>query len=112
MKKGIFKCYFSFPLKYLKNIFALDPALLGRNSQNFLHKLLIFVVTLGLKILIIDITMTKSSFKADIIKGDVNYCINHKTLIFFEKLLSKSTLKLKKILQICLRSLVNSHPGL
>jgi len=42
------------------------------------------------------------------LKGDVNYCINHKIPIFNE---NKSNLKLRKILQICLRSFVNPHPG-
>jgi len=46
------------------------------------------------------------------LKGDVNYCINNKVPIFYEQLLHKSTLKLRKILKICQRSFVNPTPGL
>jgi len=47
------------------------------------------------------------------LKDDVNYFLNYllpKVPIFYEYLLRKSTLKLRKILQICVRSFVNSHP--
>ncbi len=55
--------------------------------------------------------MTKSSFSKQIsIKVNVNYCKKHKILIFYGYLLRISTLKLRKILQICVRSFVNSHP--
>jgi len=36
--------------------------------------------------------------------------MNHKEHFFYEKLLLKRTLKLQKILQICLRNFVNFHP--
>jgi len=52
-------------------------------------------VTLGLKIL--RLFKLKVFFLKQIsLKGDVNYCINHKVSISYEKLLHKSTLKLQK----------------
>jgi len=40
-----------------------------------------------------------------------NAGLNHKVPIFYEYLLLKNTLKLRKIIQICLRSFVNTHLG-
>jgi hypothetical protein len=53
----------------------------GGDSQNFLRKFIRFFVTLGLKIL--KLFRLNVFFEADIIKGDVNYCINHKVPIFY-----------------------------
>ena len=59
----------------------------------------------------LQIIKTKSTFLRQIsLKGDINYCNNHKIPIFHEKLRWKSNLKLRKILWICVRSFVNSHP--
>ncbi len=54
--------------------------------------------------------MTNCRF-SDVKKVNVNYCINHKVPKFYELLLHKSTSNLRKILQICLRGFVNSHPA-
>jgi hypothetical protein len=57
--------------------------------------------------------MTISSFGKQISEnGDINYSINHKIPNVYEYLLNKSILKLRKILRICVRSFVNSHPEL
>jgi len=50
--------------------------------QNFIGKFVRFFVTLGLNILILFKFMV--IFEAEIIKGDVYYCINHKVHIFYE----------------------------
>jgi hypothetical protein len=55
---------------------------MGGNSQNFLGKFVRFFVSLGLKIL--RLIRFKVLFEADIINGDVNYCIRHKVPIFYE----------------------------
>ncbi len=64
------------------------------DSQNFLRKFLISCVTLCLKIL--RLKWLKVVFEPDIKKGDVNYLINYTIPIFYEELLCKSTLKLRK----------------
>jgi len=72
----------------------------GGNSQNFLSKFVRFFVTLGLKIL--RLQRLKVVFEVDVIKiMEYQFSMNK---------LCKSTLKLRKILRICLRSFVNSHP--
>jgi len=79
----------------------------GGNLLNLLGKFEIFFVILGLKILRLGL---KYFLKQISLKGDVNYCKNHKVSFFYEQLLHKSTFKLLKILWICLRSFVNFHP--
>jgi len=60
----------------------------------------------------LQINKAKSTFLKQIsLKSDINYCNNYKIPIFHEKLRCKSNLKLLKILRICVRSFVNSHPG-
>jgi len=75
---------------------------------HFLRKFVGFFLTLHLKIL--RVLRLKVLFEADIIKGWCVYCINHKVPICYDQQLCKSILKLQKILRICLRSFVNSHP--
>jgi hypothetical protein len=69
----------------------------GEYSQNFLGQFVRFFVTLGLKIM--RIFRLKVFLKQMSLKGDVNFCINHKEPIFFIKHLKVT------------KSFVNSHPG-
>jgi len=52
----------------------------GWNSQNFLSKFIRFFITLGLKIL--RLLRLKVVLKHLLLKGDINYCNNHKLPIF------------------------------
>ena len=52
------------------------------NSQNFLRQICKIFVTLGLKIL--RLLRQKIVFNQISLKVDVNYCKNHKLLIFYE----------------------------
>ncbi len=62
--------------------FQIKENVLGWNSQNLIRKFVRFFVSLGLKCW--DYLSFKYFLKQIWLKGDVNYCINHKVPIFYE----------------------------
>ncbi len=60
----------------------------GGNSQNFLQKFVIFFVTFGLQSW--DYLGLKYVLRQISLKGDVNYCINHKVPFFYDNYFVKA----------------------